>query len=220
MRPEAAPPTAAGLWLSAAVSARRSERTIIAKPADSLAPLTVSRDGKTVVMNVYPGGATRLARLNLEKPAEAEHLFGNLSASNATLSPDGRWLAYDAREGDRTEVYVRPFPNVGDGQWQVSTGGGLCPRWNPEGGELFYLEDSSLMAVEVESGDAFRSGAPTRVADGRYVGTRGGYGGFGVSPDGKRFLLYKEQVDAGEPRSELILVLNWFDELRERVPVR
>jgi serine/threonine-protein kinase len=133
------------------------------------------------------------------------------------ISSDGNWIAYVSDQSGRNEVYVRPFPNVGDGRWQVSTRGGLFPRWHPMGGELFYLEESSLMAVEVAGEGVFRSGVPERIVDGPYVGTLGGWGGFGVSPDGERFLMFKQVIDPDEA-GELVLVQNWFDELERLAP--
>ena len=59
------------------------------------------------------------------------------SELNAELSPDGRWLAYQSNESGRDEIYVRPFPDVTGGRWQVSTGGGRSPLWARTGGELF-----------------------------------------------------------------------------------
>ena len=47
-------------------------------------------------------------------------------------SPDGRWLAYQSDESGQPEIYVKPFPNVDGGRWQVSTNGGYRPVWSPE----------------------------------------------------------------------------------------
>ena len=76
------------------------------------------------------------------------------------LSPDGRWLAYVSDESGRYEVYVQSFPG-GGGKRQVSTGGGIGPRWRGDGKELFYhAPDGKLMAVPVKSGASFEAGAP------------------------------------------------------------
>ena len=58
---------------------------------------------------------------------------------NGEVSPDGRWLAYESNESGQFEVFVRPFPDVNKGRWQVSTGGGTQPLWARNGQELFYL---------------------------------------------------------------------------------
>jgi Tol biopolymer transport system component len=70
---------------------------------------------------------------------------------NGIISPDGRWLAYEANDSGQFEVYVRPFPDVNGGHWQVSTGGGTRPLWAQNGQELFYLSPAgALMRVGVE----------------------------------------------------------------------
>jgi Tol biopolymer transport system component len=67
---------------------------------------------------------------------------------NGEISPDGRWLAYDANDTGQFEIYVRPFPDVGRGHWQVSTGGGTRPLWSHSGQELFYLSPTGALMSE------------------------------------------------------------------------
>jgi len=86
----------------------------------------------------------------------------NFQERTAEISLDGRWLAYESDESGRLEVYVRPFPEVNDGRWQVSTTGGRMPLWARNGRELFYLApDGPIMAVPVERASSWRSGTPT-----------------------------------------------------------
>ena len=73
--------------------------------------------------------------------------------------PDRRWIAYHSIETGAWEVYVRPFPNVDDGRWQISRGGGISPRWGPDGHELFY-RSGAMMAVEVQTEPNFSPGVP------------------------------------------------------------
>src|SRR5438309_4316078 len=80
------------------------------------------------------------------------------------FSPDGHWVAYASNESGRFEIYVVPFPSRG-GKWQVSTGGGLWPRWRHDGKELFYLTETTttIMAATVNgSGPTFEVGAVQR----------------------------------------------------------
>lgn len=83
------------------------------------------------------------------------------------VSPDGRWLAYTRIEDGRWEVRVIPFApawpeQARDRMWVVSEGGGIMPRWAPEGDELFFIDqDARLLAVDVDlSGDSFNASAP------------------------------------------------------------
>ena len=115
---------------------------------------------------------------------------------NGEVSPDGRWLAYEANDSGQFDIYVRPFPDVATGRWQVSTGGGTRPLWAPNGQELFYLAPTGvLMGVGVTRGSTWAATAPVRLLERPYFA---GYGGlvvgrtYDVSPDGRRFLMIKE----------------------------
>ena len=140
------------------------------------------------------------------------------------ISPDGRWLAYQSNESGRNEVYVRPFPNVEDGRWQVSRGGGNWPAWAPDGRELFYRRPGpiTIMAAPIDTEATFQPGNPEALFDAQDFLSGTGPRKFDVAPDG-RFLMIKvggtgADADDAEP-PQINVVLNWFRELTERVPV-
>ena len=136
---------------------------------------------------------------------------------------DGLWLAYESNASGQYEIYVRPFPNVEDGQWLISRGGGSRPLWAPDGRELFYLAPGRrLMAVPVETVQtepSFAPGNAEEVFGGYYVAGGGAFGRtYDISPDGERFLMIKESGSDETSSTEFILVLNWFEELKRLVP--
>jgi Tol biopolymer transport system component len=141
----------------------------------------------------------------------------------AAFSPDGRWLAYTSVESGRGEVYVRAFPDGGQKQL-ISSGGGAFPAWSPSGNKLFYLAEDQRMMVSTYAvlGDSFHAGKPRLFAEDRLAQlTVFGYPSrsFSLHPDGKRVALLK----ASEPQPQakpanVILVFNFFDELRRRTP--
>lgn len=135
------------------------------------------------------------------------------------VSPDGRWIAYHSTEAGRQEVYVRPFPNINDGKWRVSREGGGEAVWSRDGRELFYIGGMGLMAVPVTTEPTFSSGAPEVLFPWRYVDVPG-TPSYDVARDGRRFLMVKELTPADQTsaRPELIVVLNWLDELKRLVP--
>ena len=141
---------------------------------------------------------------------------------NGEISPDGRWLAYQSNESGRDEVYVRPFPQVEGGHWQVSSGGGGRPLWARNGRELFYLDGSeSLWTVPVQAPTAtFSVGQPTKVFEGRHCCSSLSYPGrpYDVSPDGQRFLMIKGNAtgDQNSTPASLVVVLNWQAALAAR----
>jgi Tol biopolymer transport system component len=140
---------------------------------------------------------------------------------NPEISPDGRWLAYESNQSGEDEIYVRPFPDVNAAFWQVSTTGGRQPAWSPKGNELFYRSaDGAIMAVPVALEPRFTAGQAVRVVDGSYA-TGGPYRSYDVAADGNRFLMIKREADASRRSSaEIVVVQNWFEELRRLVPVR
>ncbi len=157
-----------------------------------------------------PGrGPTRDARPLLATP------FNEL---NAEVSPDGAWLAYQSNASGIDEIYVRPFPDVEQGRWQVSTGGGRTPLWARRGRELFYLApDGKLMAVPIQPGPSFTRGNAAVVVDRVYFSAAVGRS-HDVSPDGTRFLMIKDA--AASTATQLVVVLNFFEELKRLVPAQ
>ncbi|OFV90291.1 MAG: hypothetical protein A3G76_04755 [Acidobacteria bacterium RIFCSPLOWO2_12_FULL_65_11] len=138
------------------------------------------------------------------------------------FSTDGRWLAYTSNEAGREEVFVRPYPGPGS-RVQVSTGGGRDPAWKFDGSELFYGSSIardlvSLMAVPVKSTPAgFSAGIPRKLFEGRYQLTAAPIRSFDVTANGQRFLMVQPLDPRPEPPTELVLVTNWFEELKARV---
>jgi eukaryotic-like serine/threonine-protein kinase len=132
------------------------------------------------------------------------------------FSPDGRWLAYISDESGRNEVYVQPYPGPG-GKWQISTEGGTEPMWNRSGRELFYRSGDEMMAVDIAAQPGFTAGKPRMLFEAPYALSSAP--NYDVSPDGQRFLMLKpiEQEQAGP--TQINVVLNWFEELKQKVPV-
>ena len=141
-----------------------------------------------------------------------------------SLSPDGRWLAYHSDETGSSLIYVRPFPDLDDGQWRVSPDFGRHPVWSPDGRALFYRGqgDADLIVAQIETEPTFSSRTPDRLL--RISGyLMGGGRQYDVAPDGDRFI-FRTTRTAGqgsedEPFNGLVLVLDWFEELRRLVPV-
>jgi len=144
--------------------------------------------------------------------------FGSSTAEETAprFSPDGHWIAYDSTESGRDEIYVRPYPGPG-GKWQISTEGGTEPVWNPKGRELFYRERNKMMAVEITTQPSFSHGKPRVLFEGAYVLSPRTWADYDVSRDGQRFLMLKGAEQA-PTTTQINVVLNWFEELKRRVP--
>ena len=136
----------------------------------------------------------------------------------ADFSPNGRYFAYQSEESGRSEIYVRPFPRVDNGRWQVSTAGGTRPVWARDGRELFYLDASNrLTAVPVgTSGPTISLGVPAKLFDTEYAEPNPSRH-YDVSADGKRFLMLKATGDPNATAVSMVLVEHWFEELKQRM---
>jgi hypothetical protein len=137
------------------------------------------------------------------------------------FSPDGRWVAYpsDESESGRQEIYVRPYPGPG-AKWPISTEGGTEPVWNPNGRELFYRSGNTLMAVDVATKPVFAAGRPKPLFTGDYVPASTTYPNYDVSQDGRRFLMVQPSAGEQATPTQIIVVLNWHEELKRLVPTK
>ncbi len=184
-------------------------------------PQAFSPDGATLVFRDQAGeGGLGLGVLTLEGDRTATLVInGEFAERNAARSPDGRWVAYQSNEAGQYQVYVQSFPGVDSGRWQISTDGGEWPVWNPAGGELFYRTPTGVMALAFETEPTFTPGALTQLFERIIIGARNRR--MAVSPDGQRFLLLanaQEGPGSEAARSQLIVVQNWFEELKRLVP--
>jgi serine/threonine protein kinase len=130
----------------------------------------------------------------------------------ATVSPNGKWMAYQSNESGRWEVYITAFPG-GGAKWQVSSIGGAAAKWRGDGKEIFYLDPSdNLVAVDVNaSGSAVQLGTPHSLF--QAIGIQREYGPYDVSADGKKFLINSGNLKEGS--DPFTLVLNWPAELKK-----
>jgi serine/threonine-protein kinase len=174
-------------------------------------PTSWSRDGRLLIFSDGLANAFDIWMLPLG--GQPRSLVATpASESNAQLSPDNRWIAYQSNESGRLDVYVRPFPNVNDGKWTISTAGGQRPAWSPDGTELFYAADSGIMRVPVGMrGSRFVAGPPEQLFNGPYDLS---YTSYAVSKDGTHFIMV--EVDPNARPTQLNVVLNWAEELRRK----
>jgi serine/threonine-protein kinase len=140
----------------------------------------------------------------------------------ADISPDGKWLAYQSDESGQNQIYVRPFPNVGDGRWQISPGGGTKPVWsrNRDQRELFYLDASgALTRVPIAPGPPFSAGIPVRLTSTSYFSANQARS-YDVTPDGRRFLFIKDGPNVQDPAAtpaHIVVTLNWLEEVKSKL---
>ena len=137
-----------------------------------------------------------------------------------SFSPNGHWLAYVSDESGQDEIYVRPYPGPG-GEQIVSSGGGKEAVWGPDGSELFYRNRDQMMVVQVNTGETWSAETPTPLFRAPFVFDNAAGGGgnpnYDISPSSDQFIFVES--DLTNSTATIQVVLRWFEELTERVPV-
>ena len=233
--PTSARASAGLFWKNADGSGSVEALEMAQNPRASNRSLTLVPDGSGVVIDEAQRSGD-LFLVGLEDSGSMTALFetgvqaGRIRAErNPSISSNGRWMAYNSNESGRNEIYVRPFPNIDDGLWLVSTGGGIAPVWSQRGDELFYqaVEDrlarfdvaADMMVVPVTTdAEAFAHGAPSRLFE-LSTSASAGVRMFDVAPDAQRFLVTTDLSAEATRLPQINVVLNWFEELNRLVPV-
>lgn len=157
--------------------------------------------------------------VNVDEDSEPEvFLQTPFLDTHPVLSPNGRWLAYASDEAGVREVWVRAFPES-EAAYRISTEGGTEPVWSRDGRRLFYKNQGAIWVVDVTAEAEFsRDTEPRLLLEGPF-GDAGPTRGYDVAPDG-RFVttVSTDERHEDQPVTRLNIVLNWFEELKERVP--
>jgi serine/threonine-protein kinase len=203
-----------------------SGREFFHKPADGsgVAELLHEGPGEQWEVSVMRGGGPMVIRQTSSGTTGRDIWIAPLGAGDSVRpflvtefnergiapSPDGRWLAYVSDESGQDEVYVRPVPGPG-GKRQVSIDGGQEPAWSTDGRELYYRSGTYFMAADIQTRPAFSVGARRQLFPDSYE-KNPDHTNYDIHPVTGQFLLVK---GSDEP-TDLVVVLNWFEELRER----
>ena len=183
-------------------------------------PTSWSADGKVILYNAG-GGSTRGDIWWISVDERKPHVFlgTEFIEANARFSPDGHWIAYQSNESGPNDIYIAPFPPTG-AKWQVSSGGGVVPRWRGDGKELFYVTpgtDLTMCAVPIELKSKPEIGQTTKLFHFNIPGPSAYL--YDVTKDGRRFILNHRTGVAPSP-VPLTVVQHFDNELREALDHR
>jgi Tol biopolymer transport system component len=211
--------TADGKFGLSSVAADGSAAPVLVRATEKYAaPASVSPDGKTLLYRqADQNGRQKIFVLSLGAQSEPRLLRESAAAdTDADFSPDGKWVAFASTEGGPTEIYLMPFPGPG-GRIPVSREGGRDPRWSRDGRELFFWPGTpanvGLYAVSVKTTPSVEVGVPALMFKSAFGTT------WGPTPDG-RFLVEGMGTGGGVTGSVFATVTNWFDELKQRAPIK
>jgi Tol biopolymer transport system component len=185
---------------------------------DPVQEVAWSPDGRFMLYRVGPSTIypnRDVLAVDMENPGDTLRLLTtDFDEHSPAVSPDGRWIAYVSTEQGGEGVYVRPFPNVEDGKWLVSTDGGHGPVWNPSADELFYRSSrDQLMSVSYTTEPTFAVRSVSTLFSVAAYADDPFHAGFDVHPDGDRFLFSRGKRQSGE----LILIQNWLTAVDQRL---
>jgi Tol biopolymer transport system component len=214
-----------GLFWQVADGSNAPEGLTRAEPGTLLQPEAWLPNGKTLILSVGRAAQRGLLTLEVGTGRQPVPLIPGW-ASNSSLSPRGEWLAYMSMKSASelgTDVYVERFPPRSGAKHLVSTDGGGDPLWSPDGKQLFYVQpkggQGQIVSVDVQTQPTFSFGKATPLPIDDLV--RGGARQYDISPDGRYFVVTLPAASSGADgvRAEQITVaLNWFEELKARVP--
>jgi Tol biopolymer transport system component len=155
-------------------------------------PNSWSADNSQILCTAqFSRGEIGLATVASDGSGDKEFLSGKASYANGQISPDGKWVAYQANESGDWEIYVTTFPGA-SGKWQVSRGGGTEPRWRGDGREMYYVgPHGELTAVEVNARETFSAAVPVKLFPfhGRAMISSTDLATYDVTKDGKKFIV-------------------------------
>ena len=189
-----------------------------------------SPDGNSLVFDAIQSDSVGIGVLSVEGERSWEPLLeSEANEVVPAISPDGQWLAYMSDETGRLEVYVQRFPDLGERQ-QISTEGGMNPIWSPDGQALYYLgtrgggAPDEMAVVTIDPGPPLSVGNPEVLFEhAPYIRSQRSGRMYDLTPDSQRFLMVAQPGTARETGAtitpQINVVLNWSQELLERVPV-
>ena len=193
---------------------------LLNRQGETLYPESWAPDGR-LLFQAIRGGLANIEALSMADDRTVEALLQTeASPGGPIVSPDGQWLAYHSNLlAGRYEIYLARFPLLGDRR-QISTTGGRVPLWSPDGSELFYksLDGREVMKVTISTEPTLTVGTPERLFDGDYLPATGTTRPWNLTPDGQRFVIIKADPRSAAAAPNIHVVLNWTQELRERVP--
>jgi serine/threonine-protein kinase len=202
------------------------EEPLMAGETDTI-PLPESSDplGRTLAFTIRrgAGGNGSIWLLPLSGDRTPQPFVGGSTGSHthAAFSPDGRWLAYSSNEGrgNGPQVFVQPYPAT-KSLYEITKDGGIYPLWSPDGKQLFYVWDR-VFVVDIRTEPSFSPGKPSPLPISIIQPGRS-QRNFDITRDGKLLAVLdaSSQDQVNPHRNQIDVVLNWFRELEERVPMK
>ena len=209
-------PKQIGDLFSVPADGSRPPELVYESPYEKYASSSSAAAGLVAFTEIRPDTKADIWLLQLgARPAARPFLQTPFSESTPALSPDGAWLAYESDESGRQEIYARAISGTG-GRWLISSGGGDHPRWSRDGRQIVYRSGKRMMATRVAMGASLTVDRPRVLFEGEFEEGGCCTPNYDIAPDG-RFLMIEPSHDVGPATSRLVVIDNWFTELRQKL---
>ena len=205
---------ALGLFWRAADGTGDVERLMTVEDVNTIRPTSVSPDGAHLLFHTLSAETNwDIGMLSIGDGRSSMLVQSDAAEYDGEISPDGSWIAYTSDEAGSADIYVRRFPDLSDRQ-RISTEGGRGPVWSSDGQEIIFRRfggGAQMMAVAVTTEPTFTIGTPEVLFEEPYF--RSGCRHYDLAPDGRLLMIKQNSATV-----DIHVVLDWFEELRARVP--
>ena len=193
------------------------EAVTLGRSANRMFPGALTPDGRTVILTeMPPTDEYFLSQLTVGQPGAPQRMPIDAEIPNgAKLSPDGRWMAFVARQGGRLQIFVQSYPPAGPVR-QVTVDGGRVPVWSRDGRKLFYRVGNRMFAVSIDTARGLTWTTPHLLFEANHAG--GNWTDYDVAPNNRFVMIARDPQELERPHFNV--VLNWRSELLSRVPIK
>jgi hypothetical protein len=199
-----------------------------------LGPAGWTPGGKHLLFSHGTSQQIRNGLLTMEKAGDGTRTWSpsidrDGKASGGSISPDGRWVAYQSFDSGKYEVYLERFPDLGQRQTISDEMGGFNVIWSRDGRELLYrrLSDGAMMAVPIQTSPGLKVGTPVKLFDdpGTFLLRPPMPGGgaaryWDLAPDGRFLMVKTVPASVSEELRGFVHVQHWTEELKRLVRSR
>jgi serine/threonine protein kinase len=208
------------IWSQQADGSGVAERlTTPAKDAAHI-PDSWSPDGQTLSFTEERDKASEVWTYSLrDRKATVFAAEPGARLGRSVFSPDGHWVAYQAAAQPHSSIYVRPYPATGAVYLAPEDADSHHPVWSSDGKQLFYVAGPFMVGhVSFEARPAVTFGKPVRLPKGGFnTAVPAAVRTYDILPDGKHFLGAAARGVGTQGQPGIQVVLNWFEELKQRV---
>ena len=178
--------------------------------SDAIFPTQWDARTNNILVTMWNGPNADIGILDPDSKSLQRLLASEYRERELRLSPDGKWLAFESDQSGRSEIYLRPYPDIESDLSLISLNGGHSPNWHPDGDELFFVNNNQdLVSVTFNNGI---TGEPKLVLP-RAVSAVS----YALMPGGEQFLVMKRVPRDRLPSDRIVVVVNFIEQIKRKI---